>query len=124
MSQSSRISHKVRSGETLGGIAGKYRVKLSSLLRWNGLTEKSVIRPGQRIIIYKNGVGPAASSSGAKGSAQTTTSGGYKYYTVKSGDTLSGIANKCGISLNTLRKLNGLTTSNIFPGTKLKVKKI
>ena len=124
MSQSSRITHKVRSGETLGGIAGKYRVKLSSLLRWNGLTSKSVIRPGQRIIIYRNGVGPSA-SSGSKGSAQTTTSGGYKYYTVKSGDTLSGIAHKCGVSLNSLLKLNGLTTkSKIYPGKKLKVKKI
>ena len=124
MSQSSRITHKVRSGETLGGIAGRYGVKLSSLLRWNGLTSKSVIRPGQRIVIYRNGVGPAA-SSGSKGSAKTTTSGGYKYYTVKSGDTLSGIAHKCGVSLNSILKLNGLTTkSKIFPGKKIKVKKI
>lgn len=125
MSQSSKIHHKVRSGETLGGIAAKYRVKLASIYRWNGLTSKSIIRPGQNIVIYRNGTGPSASSSSAsKGSAQTTTSGGYTYYTVKKGDTLSGIAYRCGVSLNTILKLNGLTkTSKIYPGKKLKVKK-
>lgn len=123
MSQSSKIYHKVRSGETLGGIAGRYRVKLSSIYRWNGLSSKSIIRPGQRIVIYRNGAGPS-SSSAAKGSAQTTTSGGYTYYTVKKGDTLSGIAYKCGVSLNNILKLNGLSkTSKIYPGKKLKVKK-
>jgi LysM repeat protein len=122
MSQSSKIYHKVRSGETLGGIAMKYRVKLASIYRWNGLSSKSIIRPGQKIVIYRNGAGPSSSSS--KGSAQTTTSGGYTYYTVKKGDTLSGIAYRCGVSLNTILKLNGLSkTSKIYPGKKLKVKK-
>ena len=123
ISQSSKIYHKVRSGETLGGIATKYRVKLSSIYRWNGLSSKSIIRPGQKIVIYRNGAGPS-SSSASKGTAQTTTSGGYTYYTVKKGDTLSGIAYKCGVSLNTILKLNGLSkTSKIYPGKKLKVKK-
>lgn len=121
--QSSKVYHKVRSGETLGGIAQKYRVKLSSLLRWNGLTPKSIIRPGQRLVIYRNGAGPSVSSSGSK--AATTKSGGYEYYTIKKGDTLSGIAYKCGVSLNTLLKLNGLSSkSKIYPGSKLKVRKL
>ena len=122
-SQSTKIYHKVRSGETLGGIATKYRVGLSSLLRWNGLTKKSIIRPGQRLVIYRNGGGPAVSSSSSK--AATTKSGGYEYYTIRKGDTLSGIAYKCGISLNTLLRLNGLSkNSKIYPGRKLKVRKL
>ena len=121
-SQSTKTYHKVRSGETLGGIAMKYRVGLSSLLRWNGLTKRSIIRPGQRLVIYRNGHGPSASSSSGK--VQTTTSGGYTYYTVKKGDTLSGIAYKCGVSLNTLLKLNGLSkTTKIYPGKKLKIRR-
>ncbi len=122
--QSSKIYHKVRSGETLGGIASKYRVGLSSLLRWNGLSQKSIIRPGQRLVIYRNGAGPSSSSS-SSAKATTTKSGGYEYYTIKKGDTLSGIAYKCGVSLNTLLKLNGLSSkSKIYPGRKLKVKKL
>ena len=114
----------MRSGETLGGIASKYRVGLSSLLRWNGLSQKSIIRPGQRLVIYRNGAGPSSSSS-SSAKATTTKSGGYEYYTIKKGDTLSGIAYKCGVSLNTLLKLNGLSSkSKIYPGRKLKVKKL
>ena len=122
-SQSTKIYHKVRSGETLGGIAGRYRVSLKNLLRWNGLSQKSIIRPGQRLVIYRNGAGPSTSSSSSK--ATTTKSGGYEYYTIRKGDTLSGISYKCGVSLNTLLRLNGLSkNSKIYPGKKLKVRKL
>lgn len=130
MSQGQTIYHKVRSGETLGGIALKYRVSLSNLRRWNGLGNKSMIRIGQRLVIYKNGKAPV-SSSNASGTAKstakasTTTSGGYTYYTIKKGDTLLGISYKFpGVSLNDILKLNGLNkNSKIYPGKKLKIKK-
>jgi membrane-bound lytic murein transglycosylase D len=43
--------HKVRSGQTLGLIARKYRVNLSKLLKTNKLNVKSRIYPGQKIKI-------------------------------------------------------------------------
>ena len=43
--------HVVRRGDTLGRIAATYRIRLSELLVHNGLSEKSVIRPGQKIRI-------------------------------------------------------------------------
>jgi len=43
--------HIVRRGETLGRIAGAYGVRLRELLTHNGLSKKSVIRPGQKIRI-------------------------------------------------------------------------
>ena len=43
--------HVVRRGDTLGRIAGVYGVRLGTLLRHNGLSEKSVILPGQKIRI-------------------------------------------------------------------------
>ena len=46
-----------------------------------------------------------------------------KYYTIKSGDTLSGIARKHGASLNTICRLNGLrSTSTIYSGKKIRVR--
>ena len=46
-----RTTHRVKSGETLGHIAGKYGVGVSEIKRWNGLTSDK-IRVGQRIVVY------------------------------------------------------------------------
>ena len=119
--------HIVKRGETLGHIAMKYHVSVKNLMRWNGLTSKSVLRIGQRIRIY-GGSGPAVSSSsgGSKSSATTSKSGGYEWYTIKKGDTLLGIAYKFkGVSLNDILILNGLTkNSKIYPGRKIKIRKL
>ncbi len=119
--------HIVKRGETLGHIAMKYHVSVKNLMRWNGLSSKSVLRIGQRIRIY-GGSGPAvsSSSSGSKSSATTTKSSGYEWYTIKKGDTLLGIAYKFkGVNLNDILKLNGLTkNSKIYPGKKIKIRKL
>jgi membrane-bound lytic murein transglycosylase D len=46
-----RTLHRVKSGETLGHIAGKYGVRVSEIKRWNGL-KSDMIRVGQRIVVY------------------------------------------------------------------------
>ncbi len=43
--------HVVRKGESLIAIARKYRVSLYDLLKWNNLTHKSVIHPGNRLVV-------------------------------------------------------------------------
>ena len=47
--------------------------------------------------------------------------GGGHYYTVRKGDTLSSIARKHGVSVQTLKKRNGLKSDNIRVGQKLKI---
>ena len=122
-------THTVKRGETLGHIAMKYHVSVKNLMKWNNLTSKSVLRVGQKIKIY--GGTPAVSSSGSSsksqgGSASTTKSGGYEWYTIKKGDTLLGIAYKFnGVSMNDILRLNGLTkNSKIYPGRKIKIRKL
>lgn len=46
------IRHKIRNGETLGGIARKYRVTVKQLRRWNNLRDNN-IRAGKYLKIYK-----------------------------------------------------------------------
>jgi membrane-bound lytic murein transglycosylase D len=41
--------HVVKSGDTLGAIARRYRVRLAELLRWNALAATATLRPGDRI---------------------------------------------------------------------------
>jgi len=46
------MTYVVRAGDTLSRIATKFRVRLSDLLGWNDLTQHSVIKPGQRLVMY------------------------------------------------------------------------
>lgn len=118
------ITHRVKKGETLGRIAAKYHVSLQNLMKWNGLSSRSVLRIGQSIKIY-SGKGPSVSQGSSKSQAKTTSSGGYQWYTIKKGDTLYDISIKCKVPLNTILKLNGLKkNSKIYPGKKLKIKKL
>lgn len=45
--------HRVKRGETLGGIARRYGVTVNQLMRWNGIKNAARIREGQRIRIEK-----------------------------------------------------------------------
>jgi membrane-bound lytic murein transglycosylase D len=45
-------TYVVRSGDSLYTIANKFRVRLTDLLGWNNLTKRSVIKPGQRLVMY------------------------------------------------------------------------
>ena len=46
------IRHKIKSGETLGSIAIKYRVKVSQIMKWNNMRNTN-IRAGKYLKIYK-----------------------------------------------------------------------
>lgn len=121
----SYITHKVRSGETLGGIAGRYGVSLSNLRAWNGV--KSKINVGQRLRIYTKGGGTRSVAAASDDTpVKTTSSGGYLMYTIRKGDTLYEISRKFdGVSVDELMKLNGLTkSSKIMPGNKIKIRPV
>jgi membrane-bound lytic murein transglycosylase D len=45
-------TYVVRRGDSLSAIADRFRVRLSDLLGWNNLTKNSIIRPGQRLVMY------------------------------------------------------------------------
>ncbi|HAV47485.1 MAG TPA: hypothetical protein DCX43_04985, partial [Psychrobacter sp.] len=63
--------------------------------------------------------GGATAAGTDSNSNASSTSGGY---TVKSGDTLSGIAKKHGVNTNDLARINSLKlTGTIHPGDKLKI---
>lgn len=64
----------------------------------------------------------ASSSSKKKGKKKKNKSAGGKSVTIKDGDTLSEIAAKHHTTVSKLRKLNGISGSNIRAGKKIKVK--
>lgn len=46
-----RIVHKVKSGDTLGGIAGKYGTTVSNICKLNGISSKKILRIGEMLIV-------------------------------------------------------------------------
>ncbi|RKR13914.1 lytic transglycosylase domain-containing protein [Arthrobacter oryzae] len=111
----------VKSGDTLGGIAVRHGVGLSEVLKWNGLNMGSIIYPGQKIKVggSSTAVPSAPAATPAVRPAPSTPSGSY---TIKAGDTLSGIAARNGVRLSDVLSANRLTVSSIiYPGQKLAI---
>ena len=120
-----RIVYRVKNGDYLGRIASRHRCTVAQIKRWNNLSSNN-IRVGQRLVIYRGGTSSGtASASSAPAKTQSSSAApasGGSTYTVKSGDTLSGIANRNGVTVAQLKQWNGLSGNNIKVGQKLKVK--
>lgn len=113
-------TYTVQAGDTLYGIARRSGMSLNTLLSLNGLSQSSVIRPGQTLKLSGFSNATVASPVSYKSTASSTSTSGT--YTVKAGDTLYRIAYNHGISLTTLLSINGLSeTSTIIPGQQLVV---
>ncbi len=120
-----QVRYKVRSGDYLGRIAERYGVGVSQIKRWNGLRSNN-LRVGQRLTIFPRkpyiSKQAVAKTSTSNSSTATLASNGSKVHTVKEGDSLWTISRKYpGVSIENLRKWNGLSGNNLKPGTKLKL---
>lgn len=103
-------TYTVVKGDTLSGIAAKYGTTYQKIAADNGIANPNLIFPGQVLKIYGAGGGGGSSSSA-------------KTYTVKKGDTLSGIAAKYGTTYQKIAADNGIANPNlIFPGQVLTIK--
>ncbi len=107
LAPSGRVTYKVQSGDTLSSIAGKYGVTWQALADANKLTSRSTLRIGQELVIPVAGSQPAAPAP-----PPTAAPAGGSKYKVKSGDSLSGIAAKFGITWQELAAANGLTAQS------------
>ncbi|MEO5289108.1 LysM peptidoglycan-binding domain-containing protein [Limosilactobacillus allomucosae] len=105
-------SYTVKAGDTLSAIAAKYGTTYQALASANSISNPNDIYVGQ---VIKVSATATATSSQTASSASSNGS-----YTVKSGDTLYGIALANGLNWQTLAKQNGISDPNvIFVGQKL-----
>ena len=115
-------SYTVQAGDSYWRIANKYGISIQELQRLNG-TSDYTLHPGQSIKVPGSGTNASASSNSGSASTSTTSAapaaGGS--YTVQAGDSYWRIANKYGISISELQRLNGTSDYNLYPGQSLKV---
>ncbi|AUZ25734.1 C40 family peptidase [Bacillus cabrialesii] len=105
---------KVKSGDSLWKLAQNYNTSVAAITSANHLST-TVLSIGQTLTI------PGSNSGTSSTSSSTTKKSGSSVYTVKSGDSLWLIANEFKMTVQELKKLNGLSSDMIRAGQKLKV---
>jgi len=135
-------THTVRSGESLSIIARRYGVTVNDIKKWNKLKSARLLK-GQKLKVSspeavgrakraelapdetKTEVQPAAKEEKTEEQSPKSNEETYTFYKVKPGDSLWKISVKHGMTLEEIRKLNGLNSKSVIKsGMKLKVKKI
>ncbi|MBC6401292.1 MAG: LysM peptidoglycan-binding domain-containing protein [Ekhidna sp.] len=127
--------HLVGKGETLYSISKKYDVKVKNLKKWNNLKGDAIV-PDMRLKIDKRAEGlPEAGEDNPKrlvavsqepedsDSIKTLFSPdlfeNFESYVVQTGETLYTIADKIGVSIDSLRDWNKLKSDYLKIGQKL-----
>lgn len=105
-------------GDSLWKIAKKNGVSVKALQAANPGIDAGRLKVGQKLVIPAGANAPET-ATGMTGSV--ATGGTEEIYTVKSGDTLAKIAKRNGTTVKALESENGLSTTRIKVGQKLKI---
>lgn len=115
-----RIVHRVHRGDTLFGIALRYRTDVASVRKWNKLND-TLLHPGQKLTVYySRSVAPKPSVKPHK-TPKPVPPG---FHRVKHGETLYSLSKKYGVPVPTLKKWNKIRSSLIHPGDLIRVENI
>lgn len=136
--------HIVKADDTMYGLSQKYGIKLKHIYKRNRMQQGTEPAVGERIYLRKKAKhAPNLRTPGSTPTAPITTPRppqtntppaprpplpdtnptSTKIHIVQSGDTLYGIAQKYSMTVNELKRLNGLTSDIISIGQELKVKR-
>src|SRR5699024_6549251 len=115
-------THEVVKRDTLWGISQHHGTSVDELMKWNKLSS-TLIHPGQKISTTNDKVDKPKATVKTK-DKKTKSKSDSATYTVVAGDTLSEIAFEYGVTYEELMEWNDLTTTLIYPGQELKVKKV
>jgi membrane-bound lytic murein transglycosylase D len=110
------IKHRVRQGETLASIAGKYKTSEGDIRNANQLLRKKPLAAGQRLNIPIQ----ASRAASTKVQKQDTVIA----HKVQKGDTLASLARKYDIGIAEIKKANHFTDDKLKLGQMLRIEKV
>ncbi len=109
-------THRVQRGDNLSAIAGRYGVSVRQIREWNELSGDN-IRPGQRLRISADASGARAAAARSRGPSVTT-------HRVRSGENLTAIARRYGVTVRQIRSWNSsLSSDTIRPGQRIRIER-
>ncbi|MFI3323697.1 MAG: LysM peptidoglycan-binding domain-containing protein [Rikenellaceae bacterium] len=112
--------HIVKSGDVLSRIAVKYNTTVASICKLNGISSRSTLRIGQRLVVRdgikatatKSTTSTTSSSSASSTTTASTYSGATQPYKIQRGDNLSSIAKKYNTTVADLCALNNISATS------------
>lgn len=133
-SNDERVLHEVKPGDSLFGISRQYNVTIAEIQEWNNI-EGTNLEAGTKLVIYPQSTTEQQPSIDdlEQMDEEERTSIVERYtesaaesesYTVKSGDTLYGIARQHDMTVNELRQINNLQDDMLRVGQRITVRKI
>lgn len=114
-------SYTVKPGDTISGIASEYKTTVAEIQQANGLSNSSILRAGQQLIIpstlsFGNTTtitGPTRTPTRSPTGTATPRPGRGQVYIVKDDDTGAEIAAEYGITLGQLAQANNMTIEQL-----------
>ncbi len=120
-----RHVHIVRRGDSLWKIARRYGANLARLRLWNPNVRGNLLRPGQRLVVWRPAQAPAPKAEAVVARTRVAPADGDVFHVVRRGESLWRIARRHRISMSQLRVLNDLPTGNrIYAGQRLRLRSV
>jgi len=113
--------YTVRSGDSLWTIARRFKVAEQQLRAWNRLGSKTIIKPGQTLVVANGSAKQAVAAATAQPAAKSGRAELKKIvYQVRPGDTLWGISRQFDVDSDQIRGWNKLPHNPVLrPGQRL-----
>ena len=117
-----RVTYKVRSGDTLWEIARRHDISHKALARWNGMSPRDTLQLGQTLVIWKqkSADDKRLAALNLDTSPPLNTRSKLRYR-VRKGDSLSRIAQRFNVSVSDLRRWNTLDSGYLQPGQRIEL---
>ena len=114
-----KFTYVVKKGDNLWSIARRHDTRVKKLTAWNGISAQSILKPGQKLVVWRETSPPRTDPLVAVSGAPLNNNP----YIVQPGDSLWTISRRFGVSVAALRRWNRLSKKEyLHPGQQLKVK--
>ena len=114
-----KIIHTVKRGDTLWDLSRAYKVKTSSIARWNNMAPRDTLKLGQKLVIWQKGNRKTTKITDNIVEQAVLRNITYK---VRRGDSFARIADKFNVHISDIERWNNISRKEYLqPGQLLKL---